>query len=770
MVDELGKIVDELISYRPNTEKEEITYYKAVWMLESIVSELRKEDVDQAYNDNLDKFDEFMSKLPPKYADYSKYWNAWVGAYEAISEELLKLQNIDMFNEQEWHNMVETFDLQTLEQSVRLLDSTGTKGQQLLVFIYSARNARYDQMLVYLDSFVDKFLDTFSKLDPISKLQYANVIADRWTNIKNQLIQYKTIRDKTDPTLEYLLSKQSDKQLGFKDLFGEFKRTVKMCYTRNSSTKQVGYELSKQIALLHPLPYAALWYMFVQSTDQKDEMIKPVTQSFINSLVLDEWTKEEYLERTKKGNLDECMNVIRDICEEYPKAVVQLLPLISAFYLNESKTSTQMYIVPSMLTLEDQKEPICVNKIALTHEFIKHIDNSSTEILFPKSTSNSQMQLLVSDIINGIDELFPGQKKMLIEDALATISSHDNYSIGFFKWLNTQEEQMQNLIIRALPRHAFARMLYELQKMPDFNPETVLEPGTYTGHIANKLQEFKQFMDNRINARNSNNRPLYNFWALNGFINQVCLNYEIYKSLDSVLEHYNGFAALYQNVNYSRDDFNGLDYRLVVNFDWNNKEIVSTLQMDSKGKQNVSAGINIAQAVGITIALSKDVVYSPQSLATATADIMQTFKFLTSESNTPMLRAIYGNTLGQHIELPVQALSNINVLLSVYGHYTDPDTYKDVMITEWGGKMYLRCEQYAQEQNPNATPEVIQRDAKRYFSKALQELQDTIRYNIHELDIGFVAPVYLRNSNAILIDYSLPIRHGAIKLRDHLEH
>jgi len=107
----------------------------------------------------------------------------------------------------------------------------------------------------------------------------------------------------------------------------------------------------------------------------------------------------------------------------------------------------------------------------------------------------------------------------------------------------------------------------------------------------------------------------------------VCLNYEIYKSLDSVLEHFNGFATLYQNVNYSRDDFNGLDYRMVVSFDWNDSTVVATFQMDSKGKQNVSAGTNISQATGVAVAMPKGTMYTPQVLSIATADIIQTFPF-----------------------------------------------------------------------------------------------------------------------------------------------
>jgi len=87
-------------------------------------------------------------------------------------------------------------------------------------------------------------------------------------------------------------------------------------------------------------------------------------------------------------------------------------------------------------------------------------------------------------------------------------------------------------------------------------------------------------------------------------------------------------------------------------------------------------------------------------------------------------------------------------------------------VAEWAGKMYLRCEKYAQDQNPTAVPEQIQRDAKRYFGKALEELQKIIRYNVRELDIGFVTPAYLRNNTSIITDYSLPVRPGTVKIHE----
>ena len=81
LVNELSNIVEELSNYKPATQEQETAYYKAIWMLNSVVSELRKEDVAPDYNENLVKYDEFYVKLPPKYHEYAEYWNAWVGAY-----------------------------------------------------------------------------------------------------------------------------------------------------------------------------------------------------------------------------------------------------------------------------------------------------------------------------------------------------------------------------------------------------------------------------------------------------------------------------------------------------------------------------------------------------------------------------------------------------------------------------------------------------------------------------------------------------------------
>jgi len=65
LVNELGDIVEELSNYKPVTQVKETAYYKAIWMLNSVASELRKEDVAPDYNENLAKYDELYAKLPP---------------------------------------------------------------------------------------------------------------------------------------------------------------------------------------------------------------------------------------------------------------------------------------------------------------------------------------------------------------------------------------------------------------------------------------------------------------------------------------------------------------------------------------------------------------------------------------------------------------------------------------------------------------------------------------------------------------------------------
>jgi len=57
LVNELGDIVKELSNYKPVTQEQKAAYYRAMWMLDSVVTAFRKEDTSLEYEDNLDKYD-----------------------------------------------------------------------------------------------------------------------------------------------------------------------------------------------------------------------------------------------------------------------------------------------------------------------------------------------------------------------------------------------------------------------------------------------------------------------------------------------------------------------------------------------------------------------------------------------------------------------------------------------------------------------------------------------------------------------------------------
>jgi len=135
LVNELGDIVEELSNYKPATQDQEAViepdgtrvnnaivmfvraYYKAIWMLDSVVTAFRKEDTSLEYKDNIAKYDEFYAKLPPKYHEYAQYWNAWVGAYEASNEMFTELTNKDEATEYDWYKFTQMFDYDTVVQS-----------------------------------------------------------------------------------------------------------------------------------------------------------------------------------------------------------------------------------------------------------------------------------------------------------------------------------------------------------------------------------------------------------------------------------------------------------------------------------------------------------------------------------------------------------------------------------------------------------------------------------------------------------------------------
>jgi len=178
LVNELGDIVEELSSYKPVTQDQETAYYKAIWMLDSVVTAFRKEDTSLEYKDNLAKYDEFYAKLPPKYHEYAQYWNAWVGAYEASNEMFTELTNKDEATEYDWYKFTQMFDYDTVVQSADILAATGTNTKELLTTLADAANT--DKMRDNLQKFSSVFVNTFPSLTPIARLRWVSVSTAEW--------------------------------------------------------------------------------------------------------------------------------------------------------------------------------------------------------------------------------------------------------------------------------------------------------------------------------------------------------------------------------------------------------------------------------------------------------------------------------------------------------------------------------------------------------------------------------------------------------------
>jgi len=65
-----------------------------------------------------------------------------------------------------------------------------------------------------------------------------------------------------------------------------------------------------------------------------------------------------------------------------------------------------------------------------------------------------------------------------------------------------------------------------------------LEPGTYNERTASRVQEFNKVMQNKARE----NSTLY---AVNGFINQRCIAYEITTSISTVLQQLGGSCTFF---------------------------------------------------------------------------------------------------------------------------------------------------------------------------------------------------------------------------------
>jgi len=723
LVNELGDIVKELSNYKPVTQEQKAAYYKAIWMLDSVVTAFRKEDTSLEYEDNLDKYDEFYAKLPPKYHEYVHYWNAWVGAYEASNEMFTELTNKDEATEYDWYKFTQMFDYDTVVQSADILAATGTNTKELLATLANAADT--NKMHDNLQKFSSVFMNTFPSLTPVAQLQCVSVITAEWLNVLQHTLQYKTIYEGNDPKLDKLLNKAKEDSGLELD-----KRDYEIFQNALAKNESALLAIARERAFEQPMPYAALYKMFVQIGDKRNNPRKAATD-FVNSLVLDTDTRTKYLQQIRNADLRKCIDIVLDICEEHPQAVVQLLPYVAAFYIDETRTATTMYIVPSSVETEDQINPICVNKLALARAYIENVTTGKLPRL-EEFTNKQQFNRVITDLLTGITGIPKSQSEQLSVDLHKIQKSADPIS-EFTTWFNNQPQQVQDLIIRAFPRYEFAKMLYELQQLPDFDPKTVLEPGTYNERTASRLQEFNKVMQNKARE----NSP---FYAVNGFINQMCIAYEITTSISTVLQQLGGSCTFFHEVDSSYTDNDGLDYRMTGTFKWHNRQVVFSYQIDSKGANNTSAPTNIAQAAGILVVLPEGAEYDFDLIYNAEKKIINSFPQLTAQVHIPILRTIYKNTFEQQKPFFIDVLNSIKKL--VISQDADPKTAARTIRNIPTYNLWIDCNKKADSPKRALT----------LFYGSLKELQELSCKLLPGYIVEYLMPSYIRNTEPAQVE------------------
>jgi len=731
LVNELGDIVEELSNYKPATPEQEAAYYKAIWMLDSVVSAFRSEDASMEYEDNLAKYDEFYAKLPAKYHEYVQCWNAWVSAYEASNGMFTELTNKDEATKYDWYKFTQMFDYDTVVQSANILDATGTNTKELLTTLTNAADT--NKMRDNLQKFSSMFVSTFPSLTPVAQLQCVSIISAEWLNSLQHVIQYKTIYEGNDPKLEKLLNKA--KEDGSLELDEYDYNVFKNALVKNES---VLLAIARERAFEQPMPYAALYKMFAQVGDKRSNPRKAATD-FVNSLVLDTDTRAKYLRQVQKADLRKCIDVVLDLCREHPQAVVQLLPYVAAFYIDETRTATTMYIVPSSVETEDQTNPICVNKLALARAYIENVTAGKLPLL-KEFTNKQQFNRVITDLLTGITGIPKSQSEQLSVDLHKIQKSADPIS-EFTTWFNAQSQQIQDLIIRAFPRYEFAKMLYELQQLPDFDPKTVLEPGTYNERTASRLQEFKEVMQNKARE----NSP---FYTTNGFINQMCIAHEIITSISTALHQLGGSCTFFHEVDspFGDIDNNGLDYRILGTFKWYNRQVVFPYQIDSKGANNTSAPTNIVQALGTLVVLPEGAKHNPYLIYNAIEKIGSLFPQLIKEKSIPILSLIYGKNIEQQSGLIEDTLSNINKLIKHID--ADPETAMGIIENDWAKKLYRIC----LKTSNNITDKNITKTALTLFYGGIEELQKLLCKLLPGYTIEFLMSSYIRNTEPAQVE------------------
>jgi len=718
LVNELGDIVKELSNYKPVTQEQKAAYYKAIWMLDSVVTAFRKEDTSLEYEDNLDKYDEFYAKLPAKYHEYVQYWNAWVGAYEASNEMFTELTNKDEATEYDWYKFTQMFDYDTVVQSADILAATGTNTKELLATLANAADT--DKMRDNLQKFSSVFMNTFPSLTPVAQLQCVSVITAEWLNVLQHTLQYKTIYEGNDPKLDKLLNKAKEDSGLELD-----KRDYEIFQNALAKNESALLAIARERAFEQPMPYAALYKMFAQIGDKRSNPRKVATD-FVNSLVLDTDTRAKYLRQVQKADLRKCMDIVLDLCREHPQAVVQLLPYVAAFYIDETRTATTMYIVPSSVETEDQTNPICVNKLALARAYIENVTAGKLPHL-EEFTNKQQFNRVITDLLTGITGIPKSQSEQLSADLHKIQESADPIS-EFTAWFNNQPQQVQDLIIRAFPRYEFAKMLYKLQQLPDFDPKTVLEHGTYNERTASRLQEFNKVMQNKARE----NSP---FYTTNGFINQMCIAYEITTSTSTVLQQLGGSCTFFHEVDSSYTDNNGLDYRMRGTFKWHNRQVVFPYQIDSKGANNTSAPTNIAQAAGILVVLPEGAKHNPYLIYNAIEKSGSLFPQLIKEKSIPILSLIYGKNIEQQSGLIIEdTLSKINKLIK----HIDAET-------KTAARTIRNIPTYKLWTDSNEKADSPKR-ALTLFYGSLKELQELLCKLLPGYTIEYLMSSYIRNT------------------------
>ncbi len=725
LVNELGDIVKELSNYKPATPEQEAAYYKAIWMLDSVVLAFRKEDTSIEYEDNLAEYDKFYAKLPPKYHEYAQYWNAWVGAYEASNEMFTELTNKDEATEHDWYKFTQTFDYNTIVQSADILAATGTNTKELLTILADAADT--NKMRDNLQKFSSVFVNTFPSLTPVAQLQCVSTISAEWLNVLQHTLQYKTIYEGNDPKLDKLLNKAKEDSGLELD-----KRDYEIFQNALAGNTSVLLAIARERAFEQPIPYAALYKMFAQVGDKRSNPGKAATD-FVNSLVLDTDTRTKYLQQIRNADLRKCMDIVLDICEEHPQAIVQLLPYAAAFYIDETRTATTMYIAPSSVETEDQINPICVNKLALARAYIENVTTGKLPRL-EEFTNKQQFNRVITDLLTGITGIPKAQSEQLSADLHKIQESADPIS-EFTAWFNNQPQQVQDLIIRAFPRYEFAKMLYELQQLPDFDPKTVLEPGTYNERTASRLQEFNEVMQNKARE----NSP---FYTTNGFINQMCIAYEITTSISTALQQLGGSCTFFHEVDSSYTDNDGLDYRMLGTFKWHNRQVVFSYQIDSKGANNTSAPTNIAQGVGKIVVLPEGVEYDFDLIPNARKKVLNSFHQLIAQVHTPILYTLYKDNISAQKSLILKTLGNIDDIFTNLALDADPETAARNIRNIPTYNLWTDCNKKANSPKRALT----------LFYGSLKELQKLLCKLLPGYTIEFLMPSYIRNTEPAQVE------------------